>query len=455
MKKTLLLLSTLLAFGMSLTHAQTDVIADLGVGGSPRRIIREQSISYYEESNSQGYFAYLPTFNVNSYRVKVPTYWSIRDFHVIGSTAYFCGTITDKKIALLGHFDISNLQSGLGSTTFYYDTLASILSILNRIAVSDTKGCISIMAIGSESPGVNPDMDGSDRVFYTADYASFQSCIFHPDNGKELFWDVVATDNYFATSGTIGLDTNFIVMRSVPIGSDLPTFQSVFSTAHIYTNTNNFSSGIRASRLGLDTIAFAAYTDSAHISWMQVFTINVPTAIMHHNQYSGMQYGIPSHHRLAPRDMVYLPDSSALFVVDTALHYSPNNQSILKLNPYPTTAYFPKFYFEKNCNSAFHSLVPLPAVGCMAASGDIYLKLDLGILPPPTQMDSCIVALINDFFIQKCLSNSLSTTGFIKRYTMSKQHKTSDPEPLFISSRCQHTGFAPFHYPHNKDIEKE
>ncbi len=378
MKKTLLF-STLLALGMSLTNAQTDVIANLGGTNTTRGIIREQNISYYEDPNSQGYFAYLPALNGSSYYVKVPAYWSIRDFHVLGDTAYFCGTITNTQTALLGHFDISNLQLGLGSTTFYYDTIASILSILNRIAVKDIKGCISIMAIGRESPGVNPDMDGSDWVFYTADYASFQSCIFHPDNGKELFWDVVATDNYFATSGTIGLDTNFMVMRSVKTGLNLTSFQSDFSKAYIYTNTYNFASGIRASRLGLDTIAFAAYTDNALLSWMQVFTINVPTATMYYNQYSGMQYSIPSHHRLAPRDMVYLTDSSALFVIDTELNYSRNNQSILKLHPYPTTAYFPKFYITRYFHSAFHSLIPLPAVGCMAASGDNYLKLDFSI----------------------------------------------------------------------------
>ncbi|MBR3413018.1 MAG: hypothetical protein IKG81_10060 [Bacteroidales bacterium] len=452
MKKALFFI-TLLALGMSLTHAQTDEYATLG-GSADRGIIREQNISYFEES-SQGYFVHLSTLSGTINKVKTPQYWSIRDFHVLGNTAYFCGTVTNTKTALLGHFDITNLQTGSGNITFYYDNnIASKLSIFNRIAVSDSKGRVSIMSIGRESPGSDPDKNGADRVFYSADYASSQGCIFYPDNDSSLFWDVVATDNYFATSGTMGLNTKDMVMRSVPIGTALPLFQSYFSNGHIYTNTNKFASGIRASRLGLDTIAFATYIDSSYISWMQVFTINVPTAQMHYNQYSGMQYGIPSHRRPAPRDMVYVPDSTALMVIDTEYNFSFNHESILKLHPYPITAYFPKFYISRNIYTPFHSLVPLSTVSCMVASGDSWQILDLGSLPPPTEMDNCIVAFINDYFIRSNISDSLFITGFSKPHNLSMQYKKNIVEPTRINSPCQHSDPVPYPYP-TKDIEKE
>ena len=296
-------------------------------------------------------------------------------------------------------------------------------------------------------------MNGADRVFYSVDYALMQGCLFNP-NDSVLFWDVVATDNYFATSGTMGLATKDMVLRSVPIGTALSSFHSYFSNGHIYTNTNKYASGIRAARLGLDTVAFAAYIDSSYISWIQVFTINVPTALMHYNQYSGMQYGIPSHRRLAPRDMVYVPDSTALMVIDTEYNFSFNHESILKLHPYPITAYFPKFYISRNIYTPFHSLVPLSTVSCMVASGDSWQILDLGSLPPPTEMDNCIVAFINDYFIRSNISDSLFITGFSKPHNLSMQYKKNIVEPTRINSPCQHSDPVPYPYP-TKDIEKE
>lgn len=229
-----ILICTLMVLFVTAGHAQTpEFLGFLGLESntnkSTRGIIREQGIAYYENKN-QGYFVYVPNFSVLSVnQVETPKGWYIRDFRVVDSIAYFCGIDSNSKTALLGHFNIYNLQSGIGNIVFHRDNgIRTKLSILNRIAVKNNKDTITLMAIGRAQAGLNPEMKGADRVLYLEDYSSTSGSIFSPSDTNELFWDVVLTDNYFVTSGTIGLNTSLLTMRRVPIGTSQATFSTFF-----------------------------------------------------------------------------------------------------------------------------------------------------------------------------------------------------------------------------------
>ncbi|MBR3413470.1 MAG: hypothetical protein IKG81_12355 [Bacteroidales bacterium] len=88
--KKLLFFCALSAFLMLICGVRAQIYAE-ATSSSPteRGIIRENQIAYYEDGG-QGYFIYLPTLSLPSFkRVKIPPTWSIRDFHVINDTAYF------------------------------------------------------------------------------------------------------------------------------------------------------------------------------------------------------------------------------------------------------------------------------------------------------------------------------------------------------------------------------
>lgn len=196
MKKMLLFCGMML--GLATIHAQSTVLsATAGLESSPtpssRGIIRERGIAYYE-FNGNGCFVHLPTLMGTNNQVETPTKWYIRDFHVVDGIAYFCGIDSNDFSALLGHFHIANLINGMGSIVFHRDYgIASKLSVLNRIAVCHYKDSVGVLAIGRESRGFNPEMDGADRVVYLSDYSSMTGCIFTPSNDydRPLFAETV------------------------------------------------------------------------------------------------------------------------------------------------------------------------------------------------------------------------------------------------------------------------
>ena len=226
MKK--ILLYAMVSVIVSMTYAQgPELHGTLGLENSfyhsSRGIIREQGIAYYEYQN-QGYFVYVPAFSGSVNQVMTPTGWYIRDFSVMGDKAYFCGIDSITNTALLGHFEIGNLQVGFGNINFVRDYgISTQLTVLNRIAVCVNKDSVSVMAIGREVRGFNPEMDGADRVVYLANYSSMQGEIFAPSNSNELFWDVVSTDNYFVTAGRnrwvehIGIDDAKVANWNRPV----------------------------------------------------------------------------------------------------------------------------------------------------------------------------------------------------------------------------------------------
>ncbi|MBQ9863737.1 MAG: hypothetical protein IJM33_00195 [Bacteroidales bacterium] len=416
--KKVLLICALATFSMLICGVRAqDIYAEASSFSTTERgIIRENQIAYYEDGG-QGYFIYLPTFSLPSFnRVKIPPTWSIRDFHVINDTAYFCGTDKNDQTALLGHFAISNLVSGLGSTINFHrdNNIRTKMAILNRIAVhkDKVKNTVSVMAIGRAAAGIDANLQGSDRVVYLEDYASTAGCIFdNPANPNEVFWDVVLTDNYFVAAGTDTSDNKTLTMRKVPIGTVLSAFQSVFSNKYYYPCSYTFLSGVRATPIVEDEVVMSAYFDNP-ISpdiWMHLFTIDVQSVQMNYHQMHASHTSPTKVKQLPPWEMTYLPDSTALMVIDSFAHgISQNNHRILRLTPYPTVAigsfYIPPFYNRvKNTNSdsiIFNSITTITNSCCMAAAGDSWLILDLlsPLFPLPGNTNGCIFTYTTDCF---------------------------------------------------------
>lgn len=439
MKKiTLMNLLLIVCWGL---HAQSTYINSGDEIGSRRGMVRNQGISYYEK-DGLGYFVYQSSFSGNINRVKIPAKWSVRDFRVVDNVAYFCGVDSNYGKALLGYFDVSNLQSGAGNINFYYDTVITTrLTVLSRIAVSN-KDKVSLMAIGSDRMGCDPDMDGANKVLYVEDYASQEGVIFDP-HSAELFWDVVLTKNKFVTTGTDGLATRVLLMRKLQVGTGLSAFMGQFG-GYSYTCSNEFVSGGRAAHLMDDSVVVAAYFDSTSFyntpeNWMHLFTINMENGNMLFHQSLITSIAVPYYGRrmLPPRELVFQPSYDTLMVIDTN-SATQNNKHIMRLTPYPNVLigcfYMPFIYFNRDCRIDYYSLTAVASNSYMAAAGASWLRLELGgSLPSPTNTNGCVDAYTTDCFREAPHGAVPLGGGLVDKYILAMDFKSCSLGSLTVS----------------------
>ena len=426
-----------------------------------RGIIRDNNIAYFEQSQQDKYFAYIPTFvhsvpatNHTYYRVSIEDNW--RDFRVLNGVAYFCGIDKGNNTALMGHFDISNLVNGSGNISFYRDVnLAGRLRSLNRIAVKSDKTTVSVMAIGNERNEENPEQPGSsDMGLYIDDYNAMTGCIFAPDFYGEVFWDVVSTESCFAVTGIQGYRTNLLTMRQVPFGTSISAFPTFFGNRNTYLCAHNFNGGVQSAALGGDTIAVAVhYTYDTSISSLtykrfgiQVSTIHVPSAQMLKNQWS--KYMGPEDVVFStPRDMVYLKDSTALMIIDTTPYVE---SGVLRIDPYPTAFYVPQFYFydvsfqydpvigeivalPQCIEKPYYALAALSPGKCVASAGAKWLVLDFSTTPLPSYANNCVGSYTIDMYPCPIIGPALDWAEMDERYNMRFEITANSVMPVLYS----------------------
>lgn len=411
MKKQLFLISIILAMGSTIP-AKAQVYSTSPISNSGNGIIRERNIAYVEEAGGVGYFVYFGSLDgmSPSFSVKVPDGWAIKDFHVIDTTAYFCGTNTRTNTALLGHFGISNLVSGTGNTIYHYDLNKLGLAVLNRMAVSGDKQAGSIIAIGREDNLSDPDTKGADHVLYVEDYHGTGVCrLFFLGDKDELFWDVAKTDNYFVVAGTYNPISDKMIMRRVPIGVPAANFVMDFEIRHEYSSPYYFASGICMEALNNDSVIMASYYQTPPRTALQLFTLSAATGQMDYNQYCGtMPLGVLS--LAPPTDMAYLNNCKELMLIDTVL-FGLNH--FYRLDPYPTTwMYVPPYYYYDNGDTLhYSSLQPVPPNSFMAAEKKGWVMLDLSVLPSTPGTNACLTSYTTDLFTVPPLSVQIDTKG--------------------------------------------
>ena len=473
-----------MAFGLAKVCAQgLEIKGTFGLDNSfnqsSRGIMREQGIAYYE-FRGQGYFVHVPAFSGSLKRVPTPRGWYIRDFHVLNDIAYFCGIDSSDYTALLGHFNVGELIAGLTNVNFHRDFgIVPRMTILNRIAVYDCKDSVAVMSIGREQRGINPDMDGADRVVYLSNYLSnIKGRIYTPSSTTELFWDVLVTDNNFVTAGTDGnpTATSTLTMHSVPIGTWLDAFTTIFSSnGYRYQGSDIYLSGVRATYLKNDSIVMAAYIGDAanNLNYMALHTIYVPTAQMTVRQEKFTNITYMAGHMLPPKEMVYLSDLAVLMVIDTndsnAYTNISNTTHIARLTPYDTVAIpqpwnrwyvIPLYYSVSGLNTAeckipYSSLVATSGSSCMAAGGANWLRLDLqgSILPPQHHHNTCIGSRNTDCFISTPDTTNPYSGGVSITYPKSWYDTTREVEEYGATS-CTPGSNVPFFWI-DEPIEKE
>ena len=417
MKRKLLLISIILSLGSAGTMpAQVYSLMPLGTI-SQHGIIRQNNIAYYETPGGAGNFVYFSSLTTGTplYSVNVPDGWSIKDFHIIDTIAYFCGTNTISHTALLGHFGITNLVAGTGNITFHYDINSLGLAVLNRMAVNGGKRAENIIAIGLENTYDDPNTKGADHVLYVENYHGPATCrLFFMGDKDELYWDVVKTDNYFVVAGTDNPLLNTLTLRRVPVGTPAINFLPYFEIQHWYPCPDTLVSGICMSALNNDSVIMASYYRTSPYTALRLFTLSAATGLMDYNQYCGMMMLSDLTSFAPPPDMAYLNNRRELMLIDYILL---GHSQFYRLDPYPTSwLYVPQYYYYSTgfglyANSHYYSIHPVPPNGFMAAEREGWMMLDLSTMPAATYSTDCFQSYTTDMFTDTTYTKHTNVKG--------------------------------------------
>ena len=360
--------------------------------------------------------------------------------------AYFCGKNRSTNTALLGDFQIGNLVSGSGPITFNYDiNISTSFAVLNRMAVASINDTVSLMAIGQTDPNIDPNMNGADRLLYIKDYSTATGLLFESTNNT-VFWDVVATNDYFAMTGTDQLSTSNLYLYTAPIGTSLSNFYPVFRKRNKYQCPRQFVSGIRATALNKDDIALASYyRDPSVVSCgLQVFTIDAVYRKMSHNQYYHCPYTTAATPIWSPKEMAFLPDSSFLMITDTILNAS-GDVSLLRLYAYPT--YLPLGYYYGaprfevyNPASVVHytslSLLSTSSNYCLAVSGASWASFNMSTIVVPYSLTDCHNIYMADMMKDAPIGSSKELDGTTIYYTSGMKDYLGRIDPRDTDIQC-------------------
>ena len=217
----------------------------------------------YHEHGGEYLFSVIDSASLNVYSAKVPEFYRIRDFRIVGDTAYCGGASHDT--AMLAYFNIRDIING-GPINFHVSPIDKLQMITRLVAYRNRfMNGVGIAAIGEE---VQESQQGLYSISgsYMVWCDNFSSGIFHVeieecDNSWDLTTpseklnDVVVTANYVAFVG-IYTNTNTKTIRRGDWNGIFSN--SLIDTVHQFQCIEGVSTSLPiAEPLDRDTIAIA------------------------------------------------------------------------------------------------------------------------------------------------------------------------------------------------------
>ncbi len=380
-------------------------------------------VSYGEDNTGQGHFLGLDPSSTATYKdAVVPTGWKINDFRILQGRVFFCGKDMNNSTCLFGMFLLSDLFTS-STITYYqqsvYTTYQLTCKTLARMAVAlDPNNKTSIMLIGRKDGGVSPTTWGCDVAVYIPDYDNISGHrLFDihmtppPIDSAEIIWDVVATDNWFATVGSMRYASgNTLTLRRGPIGANnYVFFLNDYENRYTFTHPYTWIDFTRVTHLTKDDIAVAdLYADNNHQYGMTVTNIEVSAPQINNNQR------VTNYEKSDPYELTYLPMDSIL-VLSELLYFSnlTYRPGVLYLYPYSISNYMAFEHYPNNpSNPIIYSVDRLSASSYFGTGTNYwyYMNYPSGLSTPNPCIDISKRSVKQDTYPQSQKTNySLST----------------------------------------------
>ncbi len=359
MKKVFILLCLSLASWTVLGQVNYHYAEGIYANSGNREIVRTDNnsivVTYREDASGQGHFeCHTATSTASFNHALIPTGWKIYDFRILNGIVYFCGFDSANSEGLFGTFTLNDLLLYGGMITYRKaDVTPGTTTYYAKLAVAkDANSQIQVMLIGRNEQNVSASSFGCNRAAFVPDMNNLSiNTLFNPhmsynvQDTAEVVWDVVATDNYFATVGNMRYAMgNTLTLRRAPIGSTLAQFYTDYPTQYPYNEPGTWMGITCATRLNRDDIAVASmYTDETHLYGTTIYNIDVSTPNVNNNQFFN------NYTKTDPVCMVYLPSVKRLALSEWL--YLQNNtyySGVIYLQPYNYSGY----NAEEHCNSS-------------------------------------------------------------------------------------------------------
>ena len=381
--------------GQSYPPDYASVFVDLQLDHHPA-IIRKVSdtsalVYYYDYTFRKGVIA-LIDLSMNLKRVFLKDNYTVNDMRITGDHVYFCGTVNNGGRGFVGHVKISSFYNYSTRTVTYY-LIDTLTSELNRMVAYTIGGKQKVVAVGRHhfinggafpcpyDPITHPySCMCSFFVEATFDGATIYSPTFNyvPVNlgHNEIISEVIETPNYVALVGHDSDANSTVIHRCNKSGVTLS-----FLFDHFYHYPSAPYEGLsdyHGCVMKGDTIAIASLSTYYDATGSHAFSTNVRIFDLTTMTNTKAQK-VPLNTKSEPFDLVYIPEKGRLVLLqDICLPPHPCDQNMfIHLEPYASTPYSAKCWYESSGLKPFYSLDRLSDNYYLAAGGQYWCMKEL------------------------------------------------------------------------------
>ena len=346
MKKFIILtIAFLMQCGMlsGQTVVRTALVEDTATGyacGILRSWGSTKALAFHVRDGLQ-LFSIIDSASRTVYSAKVPDFYAIRDFRIVGDTAYCCGSSHDS--AMIAYFDINAIQ--MSSTISFNVAIISGLRMVTRLATYRIRGTsnVGIAAIGEEVKYITPYYVSRCYMIWGNNYSSstfsFEKrmcdCDWNITSLSEKLNDVVVTDQYVVYVG-IYTNTNTLCIRKGDKNNVFSPSPSLIDTVHRFTYLfNTFESLPIAEPLERDTLAIAVACEDMpdeHSEQIHLFDLSNMT------MYNAQRIKLSGEGKVSVNELVYMRNQRKLL---TEVESSVGHQ-IIYTKPSAFVSYYAK-----------------------------------------------------------------------------------------------------------------
>ena len=272
-----------------------------------------KAVAYHKRNGNQ-LFSIIDSAAWTVYSAKVPTFYSIRDFRIVGDTLYCCGSSHDT--AMLAYFNINEI-TGSPYINFRTFTIKGLSSV-SHIAAFRNKimNGVGVAAIGVETRFYEPYWFSRTHMVWCDNYNGTPFTISTKEcdiswtltQPSESLSDVTVTESYVVYVG-IYTNSNDICIRK---GDKNGPFSSpLINTIHHFSHLEPLESLPIVETLEHDTIAIASAGEdipnelAAHIRLIDLSSMNL------YNCHR-IRLGVDS--KVAVNELIYMPTSKLLLM---------------------------------------------------------------------------------------------------------------------------------------------
>ncbi len=286
-------------------------------------------------------FSIIDSASRTVYSAKVPDFYAIRDFRVVGDTAYCCGSSHDS--AMIAYFDINKIRAQ--SSVDFNVIILDKLRMVTRLAAYRIRGSskVGIAAIGEEVRYQAPYYLSKSYMIWGNNYSGSTFTIQKRvcDCDWDITWpseklnDVVVTDRYVVYVGTY-TNTNILCIRKGDMNNVFSPSPSMIDTVHRFSYlVETLESLPIAEPLERDALAVAVACEDnpgEHSEQIHLFDLSNMT------MYNAQRIKLSGEGKVSVNELVYMRDQRKLL---TAVESSDGHQ-IIYTNPTASGVYFAK-----------------------------------------------------------------------------------------------------------------